>query len=229
MHLIAIALALLDFAPVFFLSLGLFFLAQLVDQLDPRCRRMALSGFVLVVLGGLSRAVSNLALALSGAEIPVLATALYVFAGPGFSLMAGALIRARATLAGRTVSRDPWLFPTAVSWVFLLVAFYLNASSEDGSGWSRILVFLALTGSTATCFVAARLGWRRQLHMAAALLAFSVFGTFGFVSTRILAPQSAVVQLLGELLHLASQMAFAFASWRVAAEYHARIGPTAAP
>jgi len=53
---LAIALALLDLAPILFLSLGLFFLAQLVDRLDPRCRRLALSGVVLVILGGLAGA-----------------------------------------------------------------------------------------------------------------------------------------------------------------------------
>ena len=221
-----VALALLDFAPVFFLSLGLFFLAQLVDRLDPRCRRMAIAGFALVTLGGLARATSNVSLAFSGREIPFLTACLYVFAGPGFILMSAALIRGRATLAGRQVRRDPWLGPAVVSWTFLAVAFYLSGAGEDGP-WRLVLVALALIGCASIGLVTAILGWARQLHMAAALLAFQAGATWIFLGLRIWAPQSVIVQILGELLNLAAQAAFAFASWRVAAEYQARVGPIA--
>ncbi len=224
---IAIALALLDFAPVFFLALGLLFLAQLVDRLDSRSRRVALTGFALVTLGGLARAVSNLALAFSGEEIPLLTTAFYVFGGPGFTLMAAALIRARENAVGRPVSGDPWLAPTVVSWIFLFAAFYLSAS-VDGGAWSRTLLLLSLIGLVVTGLMTASLGWRRQLHMAAALIGFNLTGTLAFVAIRSLGPQTVLLQLFGELMNLAAQAAFAFAAWRVAAEYHARVGPTAA-
>ena len=224
---LAIALALLDFAPVFFLSLGLFFLAQLVDRLDPKCRKLALSGFLLVTLGALARAASNLSLAILEQEIPVLATSLYVFAGPGFTLMAGALIRSRATWLGLETRRDPWLAPTLLSWLFLLAAFYLNSAFEGRGEWQRVLLALALFGSAATCLAAARLGWTQKLHMAAALFAFNLGGTSVFVLLRYFVPQGLLIQLVGEVLNLAAQAAFAFASWRVAAEFHARVGPTA--
>jgi hypothetical protein len=224
---IAIALALLDFAPVFFLSLGLFFLAQLVDRLDPRSRRMALSAFALVTIGGLSRAASNLALAFTGQEIPVFTTSLYVFAGPGFTLMAAALIRGRSISSGRRIDRDPWVVPTLISWLFLIAAFYVGSRADGSSGWMRVLLTLAVLASALTCFVSGLLGWARQLHMAAALFAFNVGATAGFLTLRILAPQHPLIQLLGELFNLAAQAAFAFASWRVAAEYQARVGPPA--
>ena len=222
-----VALALLDFAPVFFLSLGLFFLAQLVDRLDPRCRRMALTGLVFVTVGGLARAASNLAQTLSGHDIPLLTTTLYVFGGPGFTLMAAALIRARATVLSGQPRRDPWLAPTVVSWLFLLAASYLNTSFE-GDAWSDVLLALLLAGNAATCFGAARLGWGRQLHMAAALLAFNVAGTGAVVGLKSLSSQPILLQLLEVLIQIAAQAAFAFAAWRVAAEYRARVGPTAA-
>lgn len=225
---IAIALALLDFAPVFFLSLGLFFLAQLVDRLEARCRVMALSGFGLVMLGGLARAISNLMLAFTGQEIPLLATSLYVFAGPGFLLMAAAMVRARAALAKRMITRDPWIIPSVVSWLFLGAAYYLNTSGEPGGDGNRILIALALFGSAVTCLVGAALGWARQLHMAAFLFAMNLLGTGCFVGLRFFEPQSYLIQLFGELLSLAAQAAFAFAAWRVAAEYEAKVGPAPA-
>jgi hypothetical protein len=224
----AIVLALLDFAPVFFLALGLFFLAQLVDRLDHRCRRMAFAGFVLVGLGGLLRAASNLALAVSGEEIPILAASLWVLAGPGFTLMAGALIRGRATAVGKAIGRDPWIVPTAIWWVVLLTSLYLNNVSGPGRDGSPLLVGLAFAGSTATGLTTAALGWTRRLHMAAGLFAFNICATAACLALRAFAPQSLLIQILGQLLHLAAQAAFAFAAWRVAAEYHARVGPRAA-
>jgi hypothetical protein len=225
---IAVALALLDFAPVFFLSLGLFFLAQLVDRLDPRCRRMALAGFFMVMIGALSRAISNLDLAISGETIPVLSALLFVFCGPGFTLMAAALIRGRATALGRHAARDPWIVPTVISWLVLLGAFYLNASVEGDDAWKTALLGLALAGLASTSFAAASLGLRRQLHMAAGLFVLSLAGVSVVIALRTLIIQNVSIQLLGELTNVVAQAAFAFAAWRVAAEYHARVGPTAA-
>lgn len=228
MKAIAIALALLDFAPVFFLSLGLFFLAQLVDRLEPRCRVMALAGFGLVMFGGLARALSNLTLAFSGQEIPLLAASLYVFAGPGFLLMAVSMMRARAAVMNRPIARDPWIVPSVVAWIFLGAAYYLNTSGEESGDGNRVLIALALAGGAVTGLVGAVLGWARQLHMAAFLFAMHMAGTAAFAALRLLEPQSLLIQLFGELLSLAAQAAFAFASWRVAAEYEAKVGPTAA-
>ena len=226
MKALAIALAVLDLAPIFFLALGLFFLAQLVDRLDPRCRRMALSGLVLVILGGLAGAASNLSLAILGEEIPLLAATLLVFGAPGSALMAGAVMRAWTTAGGRRVTRDPWIAPTLLSWTALIAAFYINASF-GGDAWSRPLLALSLSASIALCFGAGALGWNRQLHMAAALFAFDAVATSLVVGLRLFTPQTIWIHMFVFLVSLAAQSAFAFASWRVAAEYRARVGPTA--
>jgi len=223
---LAIALALLDLAPLFFLSLGLFFLAQLVDRLDHRCRRLALSGLVLVILGGLAGAASNLALAVTGEQIRLLAATLHVFGAPGFALMAAAVMRARANADGPRVSRDPWIAPTLISWLFLIAAFYLNAS-VGGDAWSRALVALSLSAHIVICLGAGALGWKRQLHMAAGLFALSAFAMILVVGLRLFTSQTIWIHILVFLLSLAAHPAFAFASWRVAAEYRARVGPTA--
>jgi len=223
---LAIALALLDLAPIFFGSLGLFFLAQLVDRLDPRCRRMALSGLVLVILGGLAGAASNLSLAVSGEDIPLLAATLHVFGAPGSALIAAAVLRARANAEGPRVSRDPWLAPTVISWLFLIAAFYLNASF-GGDAWMRALLVLSLSASTVICIGAGALGWKRRLHMAAGLFAFDAFAMIVVAGLRVFTSQTIWMHMFILLVSLAAQAAFAFASWRVAAEYRARVGPTA--
>ena len=222
MKLLAIALALLDFAPVFFLSLGLLFFARLAGKLDARCFRMGIAGFILVTAGGVARAVSNLALAITGEEIPVLAISLLVFAGPGFALCGGALYRGWQTRLGHPSSRDPWIAPVALSWMALLFAFYVQSRGGEGREWARVLLGLAWAGSVATCALAAALGWRERLHMAAGLLAFHAFAMTLLAGLGFLGLQSIWIQLLAEVLDLAAQMAFAFAAWRISAEYLAK-------
>lgn len=226
MKALAIVLAVLDLAPIFFLSLGLFFLAQLVDRLDPRCRRMALSGLVLAILGGLAGAASNLSLAIMGEDIPLLAATLHVFGAPGSALIAAAVIRAGTTASGHRVTRDPWIAPTILSWLALIAAFYINSSS-GGEAWSRPLLALSLSASIALCGAAGALGWKRQLHMAAALFAFNAVAMILVAGLGLFTPQTIWIHIFVFLVSLAAQSTFAFASWRVAAEYRARVGPTA--
>lgn len=223
---LAIALALLDCVPVLFLGLGLFFLAQLVDRLDPRSRRVALSGFALILLGAFANASSNLLLAFSGPDVPLLEAMPYVFGGPGFVLMATSLLRCRASVRGRTVRRDPWIMPTLISWAFLLTGLYLNSAGQPGA-WKALLGVLGLLGTLTLGFAAADLGLRRQLHVAALLFAFMMASSTTLLVLQSITFQPVLIQLFEAVLSIAAQAAFAFGSWRVAAEYRARIGPTA--
>ncbi len=227
MKALAIALAFLDFAPLFFLAVGLFFLAQLVDRLEPRCRKMALAGLALAILGELGRVISNIALAVTGEGLPLFATAFLVFGAPGLTLMAAALLRARAVATKGPIPRDPWIVPTLVSWLSLGTAFYFHRDFPEGE-WSLVMIALAALSTGAMCLAAATLGWKRQLHMAAGLFALSFLGTCLVIAARFLS-QNVWIQLSELLIHTAAQGAFSFAAWRVAAEYHARIGPLAAP
>jgi len=223
---LVIGLAVLDFAPVFFLALGLLFLAQLVDRLEPRSRRVALAGLVLIVLGGFGRAVSNLVFGVTGEALPMLAATLHVFGGPGFALMATALHRSRAAARGNPNAGDPWIAPMAVTWLFLAAAFFLNLRFP-GEGGSLVLEGLALVGVGGLCFSSAILSWRRQLHMAAGLFAMNAIGTTAVAALR-LTDQNIWIQILEVVVHTAIQGGFSFAAWRVAAEYQARVGPIAA-
>jgi hypothetical protein len=222
---LAIVLAVLDLAPIFFMSLGMFFLAQLVDRLDPRCRRLALSGLALVIMGGVAGAASNLWLAAFDEEIPLLAAIMHVFGAPGSVLMAAALIRGRATSQAKAGLRDPWIAPAVISWLALIAAFFTN-SSANPEAWTRPLVALSVSAGIALCVAAFSLSWKRQLHMAAGLFAFNASVAVLVSGIRILVTQSIWIHMFVLLISLAAQMSFAFASWRVAAEYEARVGPS---
>ena len=91
---------------------------------------------------------------------------------------------------------------------------WLRADIASARRASALLVLLLACSMLANVTLAAF-----AMHMA---------GTAAFAALRLLEPQSLLIQLFGELLSLAAQAAFAFASWRVAAEYEAKVGPTAA-
>ena len=63
--------------------------------------------------------------------------------------------------------------------------------------------------------------------MAAALFALNAAATILSAGVSVFTFQTMLIHLFVFLLNLAAQSAFAFASWRVAAEYRARVGPTA--
>jgi hypothetical protein len=224
LNVIALVLALLDFAPVFFLVLGLFFLAQLVDSLEPRARRVALAALVLVGLGAATRAISNVIVAVGQSEVGILATPIYVLGAPGAVLMAEALLRCWMKTIGRSPKLDPWFMPSVLSWMALFVAFLLRGESGNGP-WRAVLMSLFLFGAFVTSLATAVLGWKRRLHMASAMLALQFAAIVIFVSIRAFAPQHPLIVLFAEVLLLAGQCAFAFACWRVAAEYGAKLGP----
>ena len=142
MKALAIVLAALDFAPLFFQAVGLLLLARLSGRVEPRCRVMAFSGFLLALVGGAARVTANLVLAFSGLDVPLLAAVFAVFAGPGLALVAGSARAARAAIAGAPLRRDPWLVPVVSSWVYLIAAFVLQARTGSPVLAERALVAL---------------------------------------------------------------------------------------
>ena len=125
-----VPLALVDFFPVVFSSLGLFFLARLVERSEPRSAALAYLGMVLVTLGGFCKAVWKLVLAATGLSLSPLDQLLFVFLGPGFVMMAAALLRVRRAERGFPAKTSPWPIPSAICLASLSVAVFLRVSHE---------------------------------------------------------------------------------------------------
>ena len=217
---VAVIFAVLEFAPVVFASLGLFFLSRLVDRLDPGSGRMAKVAWALVTLGTLSHATWRLAFAVFRVDISPLSTALLVFAAPGLVLLSAGMVRSWAAVCGRKIRQDPWLAPIGFGWLGLLGAFYLH-DSMAGDTWRWPLLALAVMGSATMSLAAAALGWRLRLHMAAALFAFNVAVALALLGVAMIPSHPLLLQYPLEALHAGSEAAFAFAAWRVAVEYPA--------
>lgn len=209
-----VPLALLDFVPVVFSSLGLFFLARMVERSEPGAKSLAYLGLVLVALGGLSKALWKLVLAATGLNLSPLDQFLFVFLGPGFVMMAAALLRVRRAERGFPAKTSPWPIPSAICLVFLSLAAFLLVSYE-GRLWSTVLLILTVIGSNMIGVVAAGLLCRRRHYGTALLFAANLVAALVLARLARIEVQTIPLQWFEEGLNTLSQAAFAFASWKL--------------
>ena len=134
-------LALINFLPVLFTALALVCIARLVRALSDGFAAMALLGAALVVLGGLSKALWKLILALGGPDLAILANALFPLMAPGFALLAFALGQAQR----RTPTQGPpaWLLPLMLIGLCYGVAGWRSVALAIERGWFLPLMILA--------------------------------------------------------------------------------------
>ncbi|MFD0475531.1 hypothetical protein ACFQ0B_50390 [Nonomuraea thailandensis] len=101
-----LALALVDFLPVLAMAAGIALLAPFAARTRGRLPGWAaLAGGVLVVLGGLLKAVWKLLVAAGGPDVGWLAGVQFYLFGPGFALLAWAVLGRRPPLWGMAASR----------------------------------------------------------------------------------------------------------------------------
>ena len=220
---LAVLLAVLEFVPVAFSSLGFFLLSRLIGRLDRRSGRMAGVAWGLISFGGLAHATWRLMLVSVGVDIAVFATALVVFLAPGLVLFGAGAGRAWLMARAKETSGDPWLIPLGLGWAGLLGAFVLR-DSDDATAWQWPLLVLLIFGGLVTSAAVVDLGWRRRLHMAAALVSANSTVALALIAASRVPGCPALLGYLLEVLHAVSEAGFAFAAWRIAVEYQAAPG-----
>lgn len=187
-----LSLALVDFLPVIAMAAGLTLLVPYVGGWP------VMTGAVLVVTGGALKAVWKTIVALQGPDIVVLAKAQFFLMGPGFTLLAWALL----ALGAR---RAPPL------WAFLSFALAGVAGAiAAGATWPLLIV----TTASAT-ILSVRLILLAKDVASRALLGFNVLGTYtmGMLASR--PEQTVALQWVEESLNTLIWLAFAVAVWRV--------------
>lgn len=207
-----VPLALVDFFPVIFSGLGLWFLSRVVAQAEPPAASMATLGAILVTLGGSCKAVWKLVLAGTGTNLSPLDQLLFIFMGPGFALMAAALLRARRAERGRAIARSPWPAPVVIATTFLTIALFF--ASQGNRRWNTALLALTVIASNITGIVAGGLLCRRKHYALALCFAFNLVAALVLARLARI-DQTITLQWFEETLNTTSQAAFAFAAWRL--------------
>lgn len=202
-------LALFNLIPVACTALGLFFLARLVDGLDPASRDMAWLGGVLVVLAGLAKASWKLILVVTGADLTWLANALFPLMAPGLALVAAALMSAFARSSGRDWSARA----RALVGLLLLLTATLVLIRTLGlgipRGWFLPLLGLASLANLTMSLLLIANAWRRGRRGLAALFGVNLAMVFALPPIALVSPTSLALHWLEQGLTALGTAAFA--------------------
>ena len=187
-----VPLALFDFLPVLLAGAGCLLLARYVGSKAPQVRTPALTAAVLVLAGGLSKAVWKLVLAAGWGDWTALQTGLFVLLAPGFLVLAWATLG----VVGRRV-------PVAVPVTLARVAEVLALAARS----TGPLLIATVTGATATSVLAIVLARREGRGNAAWLFGLQLAMAFALVPLAQ-PPHTVAKQWLEESLNTVGQLAF---------------------
>ncbi len=190
-----------DFVPVVLAGIGCLMLAEVAGRAIPGISLAARTGGILIVAGGLSKAVWKLLVAGPCVDIPVLEQSLFPLLASGFLILAWSCL---------SVLRDrpmPW-------WSFAVVM-GLGVAGALAAGSTKPLLAVAALGALAIAAYGARLGRRNADRVVVWL--FVVYA----VATLVLPPlaakpdQTLAAQWTEQLTNSLAQAAFAYAAWRL--------------
>lgn len=210
-----LSLALFDFIPVFLSGLGLVFLAQMVSRCDVTSGRMAYLAALLIFLGGLSKAVWKTNYVVTGVDIAWMNNVLFVFLGPGFTLLSWAIWNAQQVMAGRPIPKHVWLRPLAVILLFGVGAISARMAQPAERYWFFILLTMTTFANMAVAVLLIQQSRQQGQPLAAALFLFNIVAVFVLSGLARVPEQTPVLQWVEEIINACSQGAFAFAAWRL--------------
>jgi hypothetical protein len=207
-----IPLALVDFLPVLFSFLGMMVLAGLAGRAVPAVRPWAYTGAVMIGLGGLCKSVWKLLVAGPGHDVSWLDGMLFALMGPGFALLAWALLSYRLGRVAR------W-------WPFVAVVLVCVISALAVGSTAPMLGLTAIFSLSLSGYGLLTAWQRRQP------LAVTGFG-LAIATSLLLIPlaspsreQTIALQWLEEGINTTGQLAFLLAALLLARTAPERRGP----
>jgi hypothetical protein len=222
-----VLLALHDYLPVFFSAVGLCLLAQMIARMNRAAGVLAWLGFFLVVAGGVFKATYKLDMATVGADYRWMDSGIFVWMGPGFTIMAWALWVGQRTIAGKRAPQPVWLVPALLCALVLGTAAYLWSSAPQARTWSLMLLGVTTIGNFALSGLAIAQSWRQGLKLAVALFVFNIVAILVLQGLARLAQDSLALQWTQQFSNMFSNLAFAVAAWQLHDSTKARLGVSA--
>lgn len=219
-----LSLALLDFLPVLFTGLGLFYLGRLVSQVLPVQGRIAFLGGLLIVAGGFFRALWKLLMAISGSEVDInwMEESLFVLMTPGYLLLAWSVWQTMRALQGKTTS-NPWFPPFALILVTFLASYFLFITTPGSPAWERILLSVMVAATLGTDLLLIALAIRMNLFLLGVLFALNLLGIFVLNGLARLPEQTIGLHWMAEGINALTWLVFAVSAWGMYRHLHANL------
>ena len=214
-----LGLALEDYVPVIFSSIGMWLLTQMIAQVNKEAGRLALIGWLFISLGGLSKSSWKLVMALSNGtqDIVILDNLLFVLLGPGFVFMAWSLWCAYRMVTNQ-FRPGIWGVPMIITAVFIIPTIYSASTQPDSRTWFFILLTMTTLGNLVLGILLIRQSLFLKQPWIAVLFGINLVTIFALSGMARIPDQTIPLQWTEQIVNTISQGAFAFAAWQVAKE-----------
>jgi hypothetical protein len=208
-------LALEDFVPVVFSALGLWALTRTARSLDDRAGTFSAVALGLIAMGGFTKPIYKLILALSGGDVDItwLDEVLFWCLGPGFVFLASGLRRAR--LSDRKGSPVGGRWTPLIAGVVVVVAAIVGAQGSEA--WFFVLLLVATVGNVWAVGELVPWSRARDEQAAARLFIGSIVVVFVLAGAAAALEQTIANQWIEQLVSTAGQAMFMTASFRLSA------------
>ena len=218
METYTLGLALEDFIPVLFSSIGLYFVSRMVKNVNARLGKMATIGFVLVSIGGFLKATWKLTMALTNAQTNIawFDKGMFMWMSVGFTLLAFALWFMSEIRSGKRQLGRIWLGPSIVLGLSLVAILFTGFPDLTVNTWRFILLGVMTIGNVVMVVLLIQLARYNNLNKMAWLFLANIVIVFVLSGLARMPDQSIPLQWTEQLLNTFGQGAFAYAAWKLA-------------
>lgn len=218
METYTLGLALEDFIPVIFSSIGLYFISRMVGNVNARLGQMAAIGWILVTIGGFLKATWKLVMALTQTQTNIVwfDKGMFIWMSAGFTLLAFALwLMGEIRLRKRQPNRI-WLGPAIVLGLSLFAIFFTGFPDVTINTWRFILLGVMTIGNVVMVVLLIQQARANNENLLAVLFLVNIVIVFILSGLARIPEQSIPLQWTEQLLNTFAQGAFAYAAWKLA-------------
>ncbi len=209
METYTLGLALQDYFPVIFSSLGLWAIAGLIKRIDPKLGQMALIAWLLVTIGGTMKATWIFTLAVTNGETNLVFfdKSLFVWLGIGFLFMSYAISYAWRIIDSNSPRESVWRWPLITTVLFFVIGAVLGLPNPAVDAWRFLFLGVMTVGNVAMAVLLIRQARKQNQGTVALLFTFNVLVMFilaGMARTE----QTVVMQWMSQIFNTLAQIAF---------------------
>jgi hypothetical protein len=211
-----LSLALVDFLPVAFTAIGLFYIVRMVAHVNALQGRVAALGAALTVAGGLFKATWKLFMASSNGNVDIrwMDDSLFAWMAPGYTLLAFSVWQTVRSVRGRK-TLHAWLAPVILIVLMFAGSIYLYISDPNSPAWERILLSIMVLATLITGVLLVIFSFRQKMPLAGWLFIVNLAGIFLLNGLARLPEQTIALQWIEESINAVSWLAFMIAASRV--------------
>lgn len=218
METYTLGLALEDFVPVLFSSIGLYLIGRMVTRVDVRLGKMATIGWVLVSVGGFLKATWKLIMAATQTQTNIVwfDKGMFMWMSVGFTLLAFALWFMSEIRSGRRKPNRIWLGPAVVLGLSLVAILFTGFPDPNVNTWRFILLGVMTIGNVVMVVLLIQQARANNQNLLAVLFLVNIVIVFVLSGLARIPEQSIPLQWTEQLLNTFAQGAFAYAAWKLA-------------